>query len=168
MWHAASRPCARMFEQRLRGHGLWQPLPAPHTRTAYCTLHRVGRWPHPGESSEDGWRHGSMQDGEGWTPRSSDQSVLVLSPIYYRPLASEELTSPAIERACLKGAGMKAFKGVARLTSFCRATAATDDSVRARVRSARPRTNDHVARPNRGRPSRSMCRREAVSKVCGS
>jgi hypothetical protein len=107
-----------MFEQRLRGYGLWQPLPAPHTRTAYCTSERVlvglhrGQWSHPGRSSDLDGDSGRLQNGEGWTPRSSDQSILELQTIDYRPLASEELTPPAIERACLKGAGVKAFRAL--------------------------------------------------------
>lgn len=64
---------------------------------------------------------GRLQDGEGWTPSCSGQSVLVLCSIYYRPLASEELTPSAIEGACVKDAGVKAFEGFARLASFCRA-----------------------------------------------
>jgi len=55
---------------------------------------------------------GRLQDGEGWTPRCSGQSVLVLPSIYYRPLASEVLTPPAIEGACLEGSGVEAFKGL--------------------------------------------------------
>lgn len=44
---------------------------------------------------------GVCRDGEGWT------------------LASEELTPLAIEGACLMDAGMRAFKGFARLASHC-------------------------------------------------
>jgi hypothetical protein len=73
---------------------------------------------------------GRLQDGEGWTPLDIHQSILVQPTIFHRPLASEELTSPAIERACLDPSGGGRVHGRARLASFCRATAAIADSVR--------------------------------------
>jgi len=51
-----------MLEQPLRGYVLWQPLPAPHTRTAYCTSERVmvglhrGQVSHPYRTLDGGWR----------------------------------------------------------------------------------------------------------------
>jgi hypothetical protein len=71
-----------------------------------------------------------LQDGEGWTPLDIHQSILVQPTIYYRPLVSEVLAPPAIERACHDPSGVVAFMGLARLASFCRATAAIADSVR--------------------------------------
>jgi hypothetical protein len=67
-----------------------------------------------------------LQDGEGWTPLDIHQSILVKPTIYYRPLASEQLTSPAIERACREAPGVVAFMGLLGW----RATAAIADSVR--------------------------------------
>jgi hypothetical protein len=96
-----------MFKQLLRGYGLWQPLQAPHTQTAYCTSERVmvglhrGKVVAPRQKLEMVDGDSGLQDGEGWTPRYIHQSILVLLSISYRALTSEELTSPAIERPCL-------------------------------------------------------------------
>jgi hypothetical protein len=110
---------------------------------------------------------GCLQDGEGWTPRYIHQSILVQCKIDYRPLASEVLTSLATERACLDPFGGMALGWLARLASFCRATAASADSVRSATGNVSRPTNDRRARRQRSRPSRSVCRYEAASKLCG-
>lgn len=52
-----------------------------------------------------------LQDGEGWTPRNVHQSILLLGTICYRPLASEQVTLSAIQRACVEYAGKEVLKG---------------------------------------------------------
>jgi hypothetical protein len=161
MWPAASEPCARMFEQRLRGHGLWRPLQQPHTRTAYRKSEkghgRVTSWKIRRTLARARMVDGDsslLQDGEGWKPQSVHQSILLVGTIYHRPLGSEVLGALANERRRVEPPGAIAFRGRARLASFCKATAAIADSVRASVR---PRTNDQRARAERSRPSRSVC-----------
>lgn len=111
-----------MFKQPLAR--LWSvssvatPASTPHTdgvlhvREVMVGLHR-GKFVAP---RSEAWTvdgdSGLLQDGEGWTPPRLDQSILMFSTIYYRPLASEQLTPPAIEGACLEPSGVKAFKGL--------------------------------------------------------
>ncbi|KAF2622583.1 hypothetical protein BU25DRAFT_480274 [Macroventuria anomochaeta] len=101
---------------------LWSvatPYRTPHTNGELQS--RVGCWSgyivervsHPGQKLGM-WMATvvRLQDGEGWTPRSVHQSILVMGSICYRLLASEQPTPLAIQRACVKYAGKEALKGL--------------------------------------------------------
>jgi hypothetical protein len=73
------------------------------SRISRCTLAKA--------QTTDG-DSGLLQDGEGLKPQCIHQSILAMSTIYYRPLASEVLMATATERACLEPPGAIAFEGV--------------------------------------------------------
>jgi hypothetical protein len=161
MWPAASEPCARMFEQRLRGHGLWRPLQQPHTRTAYRKSEkghgRVTSWKIHctlAKSSDGGWRQWSSA-GRRRLEATKHPPINTHAEHDLLPATrlgggdgSSQSQKPSRASRC------DSVRGRARLASFCKATAAIADSVRSSVR---PRTNDLRARAKRSRPSRSVC-----------
>lgn len=94
------------------------PTRTPHTDGVLLVREGHGRVTslEMGRSPAEAWmldgHSGCLQDGEGLTPPVVHQSILVELTIYYRPLASEQLRSPAIERACLEPSGVVAFMGL--------------------------------------------------------
>jgi hypothetical protein len=108
---------------------------------------------------------GRLQDGEGWTPPVVHQSILVELAIYYRPLASEQLTPVATDRACLEPSGVVAFMALLGWRASAEPLLPSLIASGPHGSMSLP-TNDRCARPQRSRPSRSICPREAAPKLC--
>ena len=101
-----SARCPHVRSSRYKALVCDNPYHTPHTDGELQS--RVGCWSgyivekvlHPGQKLGL-WMATvvRLQDGEGWTPRKVHQSVLALSTICYRLLASEQHASAAIQRA---------------------------------------------------------------------